>query len=102
MYICFAAKFDAESSGHVKYGDFTGSLIYIGTAMYAFEGGAAMALPIERSYKHPEKMSMLVVLVFGGVVILQASFGAMAYWVFGDNTKSIVTLSLRSAALGGE
>eukprot|EP00656_Telonema_subtile_P008590 TRINITY_DN14007_c0_g6_i1.p1 TRINITY_DN14007_c0_g6~~TRINITY_DN14007_c0_g6_i1.p1 ORF type:complete len:544 (+),score=106.78 TRINITY_DN14007_c0_g6_i1:128-1759(+) len=101
MFTCFLAKSGAETSGRVKYADGTGSLIYVGTAMYAFEGGATMVLPIERSFRHTEKMPTLTVAVLSCVVLLQASFSAMAYWVFGEGTKSIVTLNLRSAALGG-
>ena len=81
MFICFFAKIDSESSGKVKAADFTGSMIYLGTAMYSFEGGSAMVLPIERSYQHKENMTKLTVSVMSAVVCLQASFGALAYWV---------------------
>jgi len=101
MFICFFAKIDSESSGKVKAADPTGSLIYLGTAMYSFEGGSAMVLPIERSYQHKENMTKLTVSVMSAVVCLQASFGALAYWTFGDETESIVTISLRNASLGG-
>lgn len=75
-----------------------GTLTYIGTAMYAFEG-IGVLLPVERSMANPDALPTVVCWTIGGACALQVLFASMAYFVFGDDTRSIVTVNLGDGTL---
>jgi len=78
-----------------------GTLVYFGTAMYAFEG-IGVLLPLERSMADPDKLDRVVCWTMSGTCLLQVVFAGSAYLVYGAATASIVTISLGSGGtLGG-
>jgi len=103
MLIAFAVELTSssrESHGSLLLYDRQGTLVYFGTAMYAFEG-VSMLMPIERCLKHPEAMSRVVVFTMGGSCILQIVFAGAAYLLYLDDTASIITISLTTGSLIG-
>lgn len=81
-----------------------GTLTYIGTAMYAFEG-IGVVLPVEQSMADPSKMPLVACWAMLGACAFQLLAGVMAYLVYGAHTQPIVTVSLGDGSMylpGGE
>eukprot|EP00434_Breviolum_minutum_P031164 symbB.v1.2.027562.t1/scaffold2838.1/size69213/3 len=77
-----------------------GTLIYVGTAMYAFEG-VAVLLPVEEKMASPEKMPQVVCWTLLLITVLQISFASIAYMNYGAATQSVVTISLGQGQISG-
>ena len=58
--------------------DLSGSVRYVGTAMYAFEG-IAMLLPIEHAMAEPDRCAEVVCWTMGASCLLQVGFACAAY-----------------------
>jgi len=79
--------------------DLKGSLVYFGTAVYAFEG-VGVLLPIERSMASPEHGRKVVSVTMLVVTLAQLVFASTAYMSYGDKTASIITISLARGSGG--
>ncbi|KAJ3020790.1 UNVERIFIED_CONTAM: neutral amino acid transporter [Siphonaria sp. JEL0065] len=67
--------------------------IFIGTALFAFEG-ICLILPIAESMKHPEKFTMVLttcITVIGTIFLL---IGATGYLTFGDAVETVIFLNM--------
>mmetsp|Transcript_87298 Transcript_87298/g.167906 ORF Transcript_87298/g.167906 Transcript_87298/m.167906 type:complete len:527 (-) Transcript_87298:80-1660(-) len=84
----------------VKMFELRGTLVYFGTAMYAFEG-IGFLLPLERSMADPDKLNLVVCWTMSGACLLQVIFAGSAYLLYGAGTASIVTISLGSGGMLG-
>lgn len=77
-----------------------GTLVYLGTAMYAFEG-VAVLLPVEDKMETPQLMPQVVCWTLGFALFLQISFAFIAYLNYRGRTQSIVTISLADGQIAG-
>lgn len=98
MLFVFVSHLAANGPKHVELFQLQGSLTYLGTAMYAFEG-IGVLLPVERSMANPKALPAVVCWTVGGACVLQVVFASLAYCVFGTATQSIVTVSLGNGTL---
>jgi len=94
------AERDFTVAPGVKMFEPRGTLVYVGTAMYAFEG-IGVLLPLERSMAEPEKLDLVVGLTMSGTCLMQVAFAGSAYLVYGASTASIITISLGSGGMLG-
>jgi len=90
-----------EHSKPLKLVQPSGTVVYFGTAMYAFEA-TSMMLPIERCMAEPAKIRQVVPCTMAALVVLQIGFSCCAYALYGEGTAAIVTVSLAGGdPLGG-
>merc|ERR1719229_2001291 len=80
--------------------DFSGSLVYFGTAAYAFEG-LGVLLPIQRAMRNPERCPAVVTRTLVLASLLQVAFSCSAYVLYGEDTRSIITVSLSTESFPG-
>ncbi|KAL5706060.1 Amino acid transporter avt3c [Ranunculus cassubicifolius] len=72
------------------FGDLSVVFYGLGVSVYAFEG-IGMALPLESEAKDKDKFGKVLGLSMGFISLTYASFGALGYFAFGDDTKDIIT-----------
>lgn len=89
----FVAHLSYHGSQEVVMFAPNGMLAFIGTAMYAFEG-IGVLLPVERSMANPEALPRVMCWTISCIVVLEVAFASMAYCVFGEGTRSIITVSI--------
>jgi len=77
----------------LRWFDTRGTLVYFGTAAYAFEG-IGVLLPIQNAMCRPAQFPNVLVIAVSLVCALQTIFACCAYVCFGAHTKSIITSSL--------
>nr|KYP36576.1 Proton-coupled amino acid transporter 1 [Cajanus cajan] len=65
----------------------------LGVAVYAFEG-IGMVLPLESEAKDKDKFSGVLGLGMFLISLLYATFGALGYFAFGEQTQGIITTNL--------
>ncbi|KAJ4966809.1 hypothetical protein NE237_018658 [Protea cynaroides] len=70
----------------------------LGVAVYAFEG-IGMVLPLESETRNKEKFGRTLGLSMAFIALMYASFGALGYFAFGDETKDIITTNLGKSLL---
>jgi len=99
-FVCALAERGPASE--IRVFNLGGSLVYFGTAMYAFEG-IGVLLPVERSMTTPDRCPYVVCSTMTVVTLAQMVFASSAYLLFGGSTASIITTSLtRGGVIGGE
>lgn len=76
----------------------SGWLTFSGTAVFCFEC-INFVLPMYDAHENKETFIPVLVYTLGGVALLFASFGSMAYICYGANTKPIITLNLADAGV---
>ena len=70
--------------------------LYMGTAIYAFEG-IALVLPLQREMKEPEALGGKLGVMNAGMAIVAAmntAIGFYGYLKYGDQVKGTITLNL--------
>ncbi|KAJ8428938.1 hypothetical protein Cgig2_009809 [Carnegiea gigantea] len=70
----------------------------VGVCTYAFEG-IGMILPLESEAKDKKNFGKTLGLSMGIISLLYATFGALGYFAFGDETKDIITTNIGSGLL---
>ncbi|OVA03292.1 Amino acid transporter [Macleaya cordata] len=65
----------------------------LGVAVYAFEG-IGMVLPLESETKDKSRFGRNLGLSMAFISLMYASFGALGYFAFGEETKDIITTNL--------
>ncbi|KAL5726282.1 hypothetical protein ACHQM5_009337 [Ranunculus cassubicifolius] len=78
------------------FGDLSVVFYGLGVSVYAFEG-IGMALPLESEAKDKDKFGKVLGLSMGFISLTYASFGALGYFAFGDETKDIITTNFGKA-----
>lgn len=78
---------------NLNFSQTSGTMVFIGTAMYAWEG-IGVLLPIERAMAKPSQLRCVVCLTMLVVCLVQVCFASMAYSLYGEDTAAIVTVSL--------
>jgi len=102
MLVTYAMQLgDGEWGPYIQLAEPMGTMVYFGTAMYAFEG-VSMLLPIQQCMAEPDKLPMVVTWTMGATCLLQVVSAAAAYLLYGKETQSIVTINLiKGSPLGG-
>ncbi|KAI8854095.1 transmembrane amino acid transporter protein-domain-containing protein [Chytridium lagenaria] len=67
--------------------------LFIGTAMFAFEG-ICLILPIAESMKHPEHFGSVLTWCVVTIGVIFVVIGATGYLAFGDKVETVVFLNL--------
>ncbi|KAK9670485.1 hypothetical protein RND81_13G204900 [Saponaria officinalis] len=75
------------------FGGFNVLFYCVGVCTYAFEG-IGMVLPLETEAKDKKNFGKTLGVSMGMISILYASFGALGYFAFGDDTKDIITTNI--------
>ncbi|KAK9678664.1 hypothetical protein RND81_11G225900 [Saponaria officinalis] len=65
----------------------------VGVCTYAFEG-IGMVLPLETEAKNKETFGKTLGVSMGMISVLYASFGALGYFAFGEETRDIITTNI--------
>lgn len=104
VFVAFGFRFGAGEAADVttlRWFRPAETLVYFGTASYAFEG-IGVLLTVERSMSKPDHMKPVIYATMVVAVSLQMIFSASAYVLYGDKTASVITVSLsRASFLGG-
>eukprot|EP01104_Vermistella_antarctica_P017178 TRINITY_DN6045_c0_g1_i1.p1 TRINITY_DN6045_c0_g1~~TRINITY_DN6045_c0_g1_i1.p1 ORF type:complete len:569 (-),score=101.69 TRINITY_DN6045_c0_g1_i1:137-1843(-) len=75
--------------------DFAHFGIFLGTAVFTFEG-TALVIPIQDSMTNKKKFNMVFISSMVVITIILVSFACLGALAFGDNVASIITLNLPS------
>mmetsp|Transcript_47498 Transcript_47498/g.148609 ORF Transcript_47498/g.148609 Transcript_47498/m.148609 type:complete len:654 (-) Transcript_47498:28-1989(-) len=67
--------------------------IFVGIAVFAMEGIPTI-LAIEDSLERPELFERMFDITQTLVTVVFIGFGVMGYWLYGDNTRSVITLNI--------
>ncbi|KAI9344907.1 transmembrane amino acid transporter protein-domain-containing protein [Obelidium mucronatum] len=67
--------------------------IFIGTALFAFEG-ICLILPIAESMKHPEKFPMVLTTCIIVIGLIFLVIGATGYLTFGNQVETVIFLNM--------
>jgi len=67
--------------------------IFVGIAVFAMEGIPTI-LAIEDSLERPELFERMFDITQALVTVVFIGFGVMGYWLYGDNTRSVITLNI--------
>ncbi|KAL5562329.1 hypothetical protein UlMin_032076 [Ulmus minor] len=67
----------------------------LGVAVYAFEG-IGMVLPLESEMKKKKIFGKVLALTMVFISVMYASFGALGYFAFGEETQDMITANLGS------
>mmetsp|Transcript_63219 Transcript_63219/g.149820 ORF Transcript_63219/g.149820 Transcript_63219/m.149820 type:complete len:307 (-) Transcript_63219:43-963(-) len=68
--------------------------IFLGIVVFAMEG-IQNIMPIHESMEEPAEINRIMLLVYGILWVLSASFGAIAYSLYANGTHSVISLSVR-------
>lgn len=93
MFVILSLHVFSYGAKEVELAVARGTLTYVGTAMFAFEG-IGVVLPVEQSMANPSEMPAVVWRAMGCACSLQLIFGVLAYLAFGAHTQPIVTVSI--------
>ncbi|KAK7360325.1 hypothetical protein VNO77_02310 [Canavalia gladiata] len=74
----------------VAFGSWSALFYGLGVAVYAFEG-VGMVLPLEAEAKRKDKFGGILGMGMLVISILYASFAALGYFAFGEETQGIIT-----------
>lgn len=80
------------------FGNFGVFFYGLGVSVYSFEG-IGMVLPLEAEAKDKQRFGKILGISMGLISVIYASFGALGYFAFGDNTKDIITTNLGQGLL---
>ncbi|CAJ1332045.1 unnamed protein product [Effrenium voratum] len=86
--------------GELELYNLHGTLVYVGVAMYAFEG-VGVLLPVQESMAEPHRMPEVVCWTLSLACLLQVVFASLAYLNYRQHTASIVTISLADGHIMG-
>lgn len=67
--------------------------LYIGTAIFTFEG-IGLVIPIKEAMKRPSEFPSVLAIVMIIITIIYTIMGALSYAAFGSSTKTVVLLNL--------
>lgn len=94
-----AAEAAASGGGHafeergVVSTDWAGAAVFLGTALYTFEG-VGLVLPIRNAMAQPERFGRCFRPTFCGVVTIFVFFGLLGYLAYGNATAAVVLSNL--------
>lgn len=77
--------------------------LFVGTAIFSFEGAASLTIPIASAVRPESRKSFLVAynLTVLGIAVFYAVYGIVAYMAFGPDVEVIVTMSLPAGVWPG-
>ncbi|ODV92820.1 hypothetical protein CANCADRAFT_30857 [Tortispora caseinolytica NRRL Y-17796] len=70
----------------------SGWTLFIGTAIFTFEG-IGLIIPIQESMKYPEKFPSVLLLVMAIITVVFVGMGAVCYAAFGSSVQTVVLLN---------
>eukprot|EP00164_Ancoracysta_twista_P011047 GFYU01016879.1.p1 GENE.GFYU01016879.1~~GFYU01016879.1.p1 ORF type:complete len:611 (+),score=113.17 GFYU01016879.1:98-1930(+) len=95
IYVYDVLQVSPERWQTVKYFNSEHFGVFIGTAVYTFEG-IALVLPIQEAMEDKRQLPSILSWSMLGITALLTSFAALGYCAFGDSIESPVTLNLRT------
>ncbi|AGO14174.1 AaceriAER380Cp [[Ashbya] aceris (nom. inval.)] len=72
--------------------------LFIGTAIFAFEG-IGLIIPVQESMRHPEEFPKVLGLVIITTTVLFITIGTLGYLAYGDQIQSVILLNLPQDSL---
>jgi len=87
-----------EGAAPVQAVNQSGVLVAVGIACFTFEG-IGLVIPIYDSCRNPQHFTAVYSLTIGLVAALITAMSALGYFAFGEDTQTLVLLSLPDGAL---
>ena len=97
LYFMFYQWLDIDQ-GHFGdnieyYFNESGFALFIGTAIFAFEG-IGLIIPIQESMIHPNNFTKVLGQVVSTIGVIMITVGSLGYLTFGENVKTVILLNL--------
>lgn len=93
LYACYVGNIAADGVADVKLFQEETYTLFIGTAIFTFEG-VGLIIPIQESMKQPKKFLPVMCSVMVVITLIFVSTGTLGYAAYGSNVKTVVILNL--------